>query len=313
MKGESMSDIMPFEKAETRDKRLKLLLWGDSGSGKTTLALQFPRPAVIDLEGGTDLYGGLYNFEVLRASTADEVMQAIDWLRTHPHPYRTLVIDPITIYWDALQRKWSDIFLRRNKGSKHHKYEFYDLQPRDWMTVKAEFKDLLRKLIALDMNVVVTARQKVQYADGALMRAIGETFDGEKSLPYVFDTILRLHRDEGGRFLAECLKDRSRRMPAGSFEISYPRIEELLGRDSLTREAVQLPGASDSQVQTIKDHLAALAMSPYEIEQGLARYGVTRVEDLTEESAATILSNLTTALETRNQESVTQEVEDAEG
>jgi len=131
----------PFQKAKTLGKRLKLFLWGDSGTGKTTLALQFPRPAVIDLEGGADLYGDNFGFDVLRASTADEVMEAVQWLLTHAHPYRTLVIDPITIYWDSLQKKWSDIFLRRNKGTKGHKFEYYDLQPRDWMTVKAELKE----------------------------------------------------------------------------------------------------------------------------------------------------------------------------
>lgn len=151
--------VAPFRKAESLDKRLKLFLWGDSGVGKTTLALQFPEPAVIDLEGGADLYGASFDFDVLRATTADEAMAAVEWLLTHAHSYRTLVVDPITVYWDALQRKWSDIFLRRNKGTKGHRYEFYDLQPRDWMAVKAEFKDFVRKLIALDMNVIVTARQ----------------------------------------------------------------------------------------------------------------------------------------------------------
>ena len=106
-------------------------------------------------------------------------MEAVQWLLTNAHSYRTLIIDPITIYWDALQKKWSDIFLKRNKGSKGYRFEFYDLQPRDWMTIKAEFKELIRKLIALDMNVIVTARQKVQYAkDSALKGALAALRDG---------------------------------------------------------------------------------------------------------------------------------------
>ena len=72
--------------------------------------------------------------------------------------------------------------VRRNKGSKGHRREFYDLQPRDWMTLKAEFKELVRKLIQLDMNVIVTARQTAQYADSGFMRVIGETFDGDRDL-----------------------------------------------------------------------------------------------------------------------------------
>ena len=174
----------PFEPAPVTDRRLKALFWGDSGAGKTTLALRFPHPAVIDLEGGTVHYGGQFDFEVLKATTADEVMAAVDWLLTHEHPYRTLVIDPITIHWDALQAKWSQIFLQRNKGGKGHHGEYYELQPRDWVTMKAEFKLLVRKLLQLDMNVIVTARQKALYSDSGFMRVIGETFDGEKSLPY---------------------------------------------------------------------------------------------------------------------------------
>ncbi len=220
----------PFQKASTLEKRLKLFLWGDSGVGKTTLALQFPKPVVIDMEGGTDLYGDAFDFEVLRATTADEVMEAVDWLLQNRHEHRTLVIDPITIYWDALQKKWSDIFLKRNKGSKGYRYEFYDLQPRDWMTVKAEFKELIRKLIALDMNVTVTARQKVQYADGAPMKAIGETFDGEKSLPYLFDTIVRLWRDPQGRFMGTGLKDRSNELGKEDFAAAYAVFEGVFGK-----------------------------------------------------------------------------------
>jgi len=286
----------PFQKARSLDKRLKLFLWGDSGVGKTTLALQFPKPVVIDLEGGADLYGESFDFDVLRASTADEAMDAAQWLLTHPHAYRTLVIDPITVYWDALQKKWSDIFLRRNKGSKGYKFEFYDLQPRDWMTVKAEFKDFIRKLIALDMNVIVTARQKVQYADGGFMKAIGETFDGEKSLPYLFDTIVRLYRDEKGRFLGECLKDRSNKLPPGEFECSFARLEELFGKKTLARKARPTAFATDVQKRQIREHIARFEMTPEQVVRRLAAYGSESLDDLTEENARVILTKFESAL-----------------
>jgi len=292
-------DGSPFQKARSLDKRLKLFLWGDSGVGKTTLALQFPKPVVIDLEGGADLYGESFDFDVLRASTADEVMEAAQWLLTHPHGYRTLVIDPITVYWDAVQKKWSDVFLRRNKGSKGYKFEFYDLQPRDWMTVKAEFKDFIRKLIALDMNVIATARQKVQYADGGFMKAIGETFDGEKSLPYLFDTIVRLYRDEKGRFLGECLKDRSNKLPPGEFECSFARLEELFGRKTLARKARPTAFATDVQKRQIREHIARFEMTPEQVVRRLAAYGAESLDDLTEENARVILTKFESALANR--------------
>jgi len=286
----------PFQKAKTLKKRLKLFLWGDSGVGKTTLALQFPKPVVIDLEGGADLYGESFDFDVLRASTADEVMEAVRWLLTHPHAYRTLVIDPVTVFWDALQRKWSDIFLRRNKGSKGYKFEFYDLQPRDWMTIKSEFKETIRNLIALDMNVIVTARQKVQYADGGFMKAIGETFDGEKSLPYLFDTIVRLYRDEKGRFLGECLKDRSNKLPLGEFECSYARLEEFFGKKMLARKAKPVAFATDEQKRLIREYIARFGMTPEQVSQRLAAYGADSLDDLTEENARIITVKLEAAI-----------------
>jgi len=279
----------PFQKATTLPKRLKLFLWGDSGVGKTTLALQFPKPVVIDLEGGADLYGDAFDFEVLRATTADEVMEAVDWLLQNRHEHRTLVIDPITIYWDALQKKWSDIFLKRNKGSKGYRYEFYDLQPRDWMTIKAEFKELIRKLIALDMNVIVTAREKTKYKEGSFMVAVGETFDGEKSLPYLFDTIVRLWKDPQGRHLGTCLKDRSNKLPKEDFAASYAAFESVFGQQALARKAQPVTLATEEQKQAIATAIEQFGMTPDQVARRLATYGADSLEALTKENAELIL------------------------
>jgi hypothetical protein len=286
----------PFKKATTLGKRLKLFLWGDSGVGKTTLSLQFPKPAVIDLEGGTDLYGDSFEFDVLRANTPDEVMAAVDWLLTNKHPYRTLVIDPITLYWDALQKKWSDIFLRRNKGSKGYKYEFYDLQPKDWLTVKAEFKEIIRKLIALDMNVIVTAREKTKYKEGSFMVAMGETFDGEKSLPYMFDTIVRMYVDDKGRHMGICLKDRSNKLPKGEFECSYETFEQFFGKKSLTRASKPIEYASDAQKAKIREYIEQFNLTPEQVERRLAAYDAETLDDLTRENAEVIISKFEGAL-----------------
>lgn len=286
----------PFRKAQTQEKRLKLFLWGDYGTGKTTLALKFPKPVVIDMERGSDLYGDDFDFEVLHASTADEVMAAVEWLLKSRHEHRTLVIDPVTVYWDALQRKWSDIFLKRNKGSKGYKFEFYDLQPRDWMTVKAEFKEFIRKLVALDMNVIVTARQKAQYDQGALMKVIGETFDGERSLPYLFDTIVRTSRDDKGRFMGQNLKDRSNRLPKEPFECSYALFEGLFGKKALARKAKPVEPATEEQKRRIRELVEKFAMTPEQVSTRLAAYGAECLDDLNDENATLILSKFETAL-----------------
>ena len=293
----------PFQKAKTIEKRLKLFLWGDSGVYKTTIALQFPKPVVIDMEGGTDLYGDSFDFAVLKATTADQVVDAVNWLLTEKHDYRTLIIDPITIYWDALQKKWSDIFLKRNKGSKGYRFEFYDLQPRDWMTVKAEFKEFIRKLIALDMNVIVTARQKPQYKEGSFMVAMGDTFDGEKSLPYLFDTIVHLYIDENKRHMGKCLKDRSNKLPEEPFQLPekplearYKVFETFFGKQPLSRKAKPVSMATDEQKAQIQALFDELGLTPEYIEKRLANYGAESLDDLTVKDAELIVNKLQAAV-----------------
>jgi len=282
----------PFQKAEEAEKRIKMLLWADSGAGKTTAALNFPGSAIIDMEGGSGLYVDKFCFHILNATTADEVMKAVRWLLENKHQFRTLIIDPITVHWEALQKKWSDIFKKRNKGSKGFKHEFYDLQPKDWLTIKAELKELIRMLTALDMNVIVTARQKVQYADGAFMRAIGETFDGEKSLPYMFDTVLRLFKDEKGRFMAENLKDRTGKLPKGVFENSHHVFEESFGLEILTREAKPIKYAGEAQKTKINEYIILFQMTPDQVQQRLAAYGAESLDELTEDNARIIIEKL---------------------
>lgn len=201
----------PFQKASLYHKRLKILAWGESGVGKTLFALKFPQAVVIDMENGTDHYGEL-GFDVMKTTSWDEALKAVRWLATNDHEYRTLVIDPLTIYWQSLQRKWSDIFLKRRAGTAGHKIEFYDFQVRDWMTIKADFQVLINLLIEMDMNVVVTCRAKKEYADGNHTQVIGSTYDCEKNTEYPFDIILRLYRREE-KYMVLTQEDRTRQLP----------------------------------------------------------------------------------------------------
>ena len=229
----------PFQRARTTKRRLKLFLWGVSGAGKTTLALQFPKPTVIDMESGTSLYADDYDFAVKRTTDASEVMWAIQWLAQNEHDFETLIIDPVSVYWEALQKKWSEIFLNRNKKSKGFKFEYYDLGMKEWGTIKSEWRTLVRNLIDLDMHVICTARSKTHYGDN--MRELGVTFDGEKSLPYLFDVVVRQFRDESGRYMGECQKDRSGRLPAEPFEINYESFERCMVARETPPETAKAP------------------------------------------------------------------------
>ena len=126
------------------------------------------------------------------------------------------------------------------------------------------------------------------------------TFDGEKSLPYLFDTIVRLYRDEKGRFLGECLKDRSNTLPLGGFEVSYARFEELFGKQALTRRARPTAFATDEQKQQIREHIARFEMTPEQVTRRLAAYGTDSLDTLSEDNARVILTKFESALTNRD-------------
>lgn len=207
------SPLSPFQKIDLENNAnntIKLLLWGESGAGKTTIALQAPKPiAIIDMEGGSKLYSKKYDFSLFSTSDITEVKRAIFFLMKEKHDFKTLIIDPITIYWDELQRYWSKIFITRNEGSSGNKHEFYDLGPKEWKTIKSDFEALITRLVNLDMNVIVTAHQATKYKEGSFMKKEGVRFDADAKLEYFFDTVVQLYRGENSEYLAKCTKDRN--------------------------------------------------------------------------------------------------------
>ena len=214
----------PFEVAQARKKKLKILVWGAEGVGKTTFALCFPKPVLFDLDGGADYYGENSQFDVLRTTDLARIKQAIDWLDEHPGSYETVVIDPITIYWELVQQWWQEVFLRRQQGNQNKK-EYFILGPSEWDKIKRSYRRFLDRLIQLDANVVVTAREREKMARTSTgeYQQDGAKPDAERTTGYVFDVVLRLHRD----FVATVEKDRTGKLPK-EFETSFQEVEKLL-------------------------------------------------------------------------------------
>ncbi len=208
-----------FRAAKPSNRRHKILIWGLSGSAKTKSALEFPGCAYIDNHGSAEKYESAYPQHLFFGSaseppTPDNTMAAVTSLLSDPGDRRTLALDDITTYWDQVQGKWSNLFLKRLPKSPGHRAEFYQFQPSDWQHPKRELRSLIRRMIALDMNVIVIARAQKEYAaeGGNFMKVVGEIFAGEKGLPYEFDFIFQfVHEagESGGKYQAIVHKQRT--------------------------------------------------------------------------------------------------------
>ncbi len=183
------------------------------------------------MEAGTVPYIGQFpDAKIFQTSSVSQTVAAVKSVIADPQ-FETIVIDPITIFWEALIRKWNKIFLARNQTGKGYKSEYYDLQVSDWSTIKDDHSAFLRLLISTRKHVVVTAgaKDKRSGVKGEFMKVIGTTWDGEKRLDRSFDTVLRL-RQKRGEVIAITEKDRTYSLPDdGPWECSYQEVAEAFG------------------------------------------------------------------------------------
>ena len=207
-----------FRAPQPSNRRHKILIWGLSGSAKTKSALEFPGCAYIDNHGSAEKYESAYPQHLFFGSaseppTPDNTMAAVTSLLSDPGDRRTLVLDDITTYWDQVQGKWSKLFLSRLPKSPGHHAEFYTFQPSDWQHPKRELRSLIRRMIAIDVNVVIVARAQKEYAGegGNFMKVVGEIFAGEKNMVYEFDYVfqfIHVPGESGGKYTAVVHKQR---------------------------------------------------------------------------------------------------------
>lgn len=285
-------------KPEAKEKRLKMFVYGSAGIGKTTAAIQFPSAYIIDTERGTDEYAKSINRAgsvVFQSNSFDEVFKEVKELLTTKHEFRTLIIDSITPLYQAVQDKWSVIFEKYAKSEKEA--EVQDFGFRYWARVKSDFKKFQRMLIALDMNVVITAHQKDMY--GGNMQKIGVTFDSMKGEDYLYDFVFRLEKKADKR-MAVTVKERSeineQRFPA-EFEWSYDAFKKFYGAETIERASVPTPLATPEQVEKVKALLSVVRIEDGEVLSWWNKAGVESWEEMKSIEIEKVLAFLNKKLE----------------
>ena len=211
-----------FGPARPPGRRNKILVCGKSGTGKSLSALGFPMCAYIDNHGSVENYQTAYPEHLYfpkegQIATVDLTTDAVKRLLVDPGDRLTVVIDDITTYNNQVDFKWNNLFLKRQPGSKGHHLEYYSNQPNDYIHPKREKNAFIRRLLAMDLNVIIIARMKTQYAGATggtdFMKVIGETFAGDENLVYEFDYLFKFVQDDDGRRYAEIFG--KQRVPAG--------------------------------------------------------------------------------------------------
>lgn len=273
------------KKPEVKEKRLKMFVYGEAGIGKTTAAIKFPTSYIIDTEKGTDFYDGTIsasNSQVFQTSNPDEIKDELRALLTTKHEFRTLIIDPITQVYNSTQEKWTKVFEKYSKNEKDA--EIQDFGIRYWGKVKGDFKGLQRLLLALDMNVIVTAHQKDVY--GSNFSKIGVTFDSMKGDDYFFDLIFKIEK-RGKERIAITIKERAdigkNKFP-DEFVWNYENFCKFYGKEIIEKESVPVIMATVEQVEKIKSLIETVKVDDETINKWFIKAAVDNWEEMNGET-----------------------------
>jgi hypothetical protein len=125
------------------------LLYGPPKVGKTTLAVEFPKPLVIDLEGGAH-YIDCYR---LNPKNGEALHHILDELALGGHGYKTLVIDTIDIVND-----WVERFVCGKKNQKQMGEGAYG---SDWAMARDMVLSFVEKIRAFNMTKILIAHSKL--------------------------------------------------------------------------------------------------------------------------------------------------------
>lgn len=182
--------MLRAKKPEAVQKRFKAFFFGDAGCGKTMMSLNFPAPYMIDTERGAENTQYLALLEkndgvIFQTGDFDEIFTEVKTLLSVSHPYKTLIIDPITTIYSDLIDKCEEYLIKNPKENRGFTGAY--------QLAEKQMKKLIKLILRLDMNVILTAHAKTEYGNvGGKLESLGVTYDGYKKLKFTFDLVVKV-------------------------------------------------------------------------------------------------------------------------
>lgn len=253
----------------------KFLISGESGVGKTFFALDFPRPYLIDVEGGATRpqyqeklkkVGGVYFGKEEGAQDFTTVLEEIKALVTTKHDYKTLIIDSFS-YLYMLEAAIAEQSVGSDFG-------------RDKKEAQKPTKQLIRWLEKLDMTIILICHSKGKWArKGKEIYQDGTTFDGWDKMEYILDLWIEILKG-GKNFMIR--KSRIESLPQdSSMPLSYKAFADVYGKDIIERDAKPAELATKAQIDRIETLIESLNIDDEQIAKWFKKCDTDSFEEMT--------------------------------
>lgn len=210
-----------FTKAQPKQAKFKLAIYGKQGSGKTFTALLFAeglaalegkRIAYIDTESGTDFYAQdinerevhphAFDFDRLITRSITEALEAVQDIDTDV--YGVVVIDSITHLWEATMNAYTG--KRMSNGG---------IPIQGWGPLKKPYKALMTAFLNGNFHAIICGREGIvmEEDDEGEAKAVGTKIKAEGETGYEPHILIRMkpewQPDKTTRIAAFFEKDRT--------------------------------------------------------------------------------------------------------
>ncbi len=276
LKAKAPVDVLPTKP--------KFMISGESGVGKTFFALDFPKPYLIDSEGGAtrEQYqaklkksGGAYFGKEEGSQDFKAVIEEVKQLTTTKHEYKTLIIDSFTYLY----------MLEASEAEAKGGSDF----GRDKKMANIPTRQLISVLEKCDLNIILICHSKTKWERrGKDIIDAGSTFDGYDKLEYILDLWVELLK--GGKTF-QVKKSRIQNLIQGdSYPLSYDKFAELYGKETVEREAVPVKLATTEHVARLNTLIEGLKVEADVQEKWLKKAGVDSYSEMSEEQILSLIA-----------------------
>jgi adenosyl cobinamide kinase/adenosyl cobinamide phosphate guanylyltransferase len=225
--------------------RFKAVFFGKPKTGKTTCAISFPCPYVIDAE--LRLRKNEKNIAIMKAnkgshiemSDVNDIINEVKELMQSKHPFKTLVIDSLTVVQNELITSLENSDPKKKHGMSYYKEAY------------AKLRQLILLLKRIDMNVIIVCHQAPEY-DKKTDQVIGNTYAAYEGFGYLFEAIIEIEW-RGNKAFAIPRGATSDLHNMAAFEFNYQKFVEVYGSKIFESDSTPQKLATAEQVKELQD------------------------------------------------------------
>jgi hypothetical protein len=277
---------------EVKEARFQAVVYGNRGVGKTHFCCSFPNAYYVDTEG-VQHYPQFVdmmrqnNSVIAHLTELGDIINEVKILLSTKHDFKTLVIDSITFPFHLLANLEAE---RLEKTAKDNDGTAFG---KNLAKAKRQTFELGMLLTRLDMNVVVTAHEKVKYEKNV---EIGKVSDVNEKIEYALGTVINIRR-AGNKVKAYIEKSRYKELKTHDFidfDNGYEYLRDKLGKNIFEKDVVIEELVTPEQLTELNRLINVLNIPEEAVNKRLAALRCAALDQISMANAQTIITNLKT-------------------